>query len=245
MSQTGRIQKLSTGRQYRMGLSICITLMVVGCATTTPPSPPQTISMRCAQPTFSPLPETTELQEKGGLRISVAPHNYTCRERYRTSAREVSDPLSRATLGLLRSAPSETARYVRITETPYLAVSPDSLKFTVKINNQLPRVFRGSGIVVQFNVGGKLQAVDQSGYAELANIIVPPRTEAQVEITGPRLESIPEQTTLGLFLYDAVTQTDAAGNVTEKQNFEWYFNYVVQNQESMGTVRQREDWVEP
>ena len=36
---------------------------------------------------------------------------------------------------------------------------------------------------------------------------------------------------MGLFFYDVVTKTDNAGNVTEKQNFEWFYDYSVQLKE--------------
>ena len=55
---------------------------------------------------------------------------------------------------------------------------------------------------------------------------------------------IPDPTTVGLFLYDVVTNTDAAGNVTEKQNFEWYFSYRGQLVEKEFEVRRPERvWV--
>jgi len=102
------------------------------------------------------------------------------------------------------------------------------LRFQIHISNRLPRVFHGSGIAVLFNVAGKNQAIDPRGYASLVQLIVSPRGEEEVEIAGPSLETLPDQTTVGLFLYDVVTNTDAAGNTTEKQNFEWYFSYRVQ-----------------
>jgi hypothetical protein len=111
---------------------------------------------------------------------------------------------------------------------PDLIVSPDRLVFHVNISNQMPRVFRGSGIAVQFNVAGKIAAVDSSGYGDLTNIIVPPRGEQEITVLGPPIEGIPAPSTIGLFFYDVVTNTDQAGNVTEKQNFEWYFSYQTQ-----------------
>ena len=118
-----------------------------------------------------------------------------------------------------------------------LKPSPDRLQFLIKINNKLSRVFRGAGTVVQFNVGGKLLAVEQAGYAEMLQAIVPPRTEHQLKISGPPLDLLSDNATIGLFLYDVVTAVDAAGNVTEKQNFEWYFNYTTKVAEETGEVK--------
>jgi hypothetical protein len=210
-----------------------------------PPPPPtaQTMTMTCKQPTFAALPQTKEFQEKGGLQISVAPASYVCMQTSSVSRREVPDPLTKATLGLLPPAPhKEGTRYIETTETPSLEVAPTRLEFTVKINNKLSRVFRGAGIVVQFNVAGKLQAVDQQNYADLTNSIVPPRTEQQFKIYGPALSSVPDQTTIGLFLYDVVSNTDAAGNITGKNNFEWFYTYAVQHKQEVGEIRKTEGW---
>jgi hypothetical protein len=190
------------------------------------------------------LPETQELQEKAGLQISVAPVSYTCRQTTQVSKREVPDPFTKSTGGLLPPPPQKSRgqRYIETTETPDVQVVPDRIEYIVKINNKLPRVFRGAGIVVQFNVGGRLQAVEQQGYAALTNAIIPPRTEQEIKIYGPSLSAMPEQTTIGLFLYDAVTNTDAAGNITQKQNFEWFYNYVTQPKQVTGEVRKTEGW---
>ncbi len=82
--------------------------------------------------------------------------------------------------------------------------------------------------MVQFNVGGKLIPFGTTDYKEFINGIVPPRNETELKIYGPPLGIVPEKGTIGIFLYDVVTATDTAGNVTEKQNYEWYFNYSTQ-----------------
>jgi hypothetical protein len=49
-----------------------------------------------------------------------------------------------------------------------------------------------------------------------------------------------DRSTIGVFLFDVVTRTDDAGDVTEKQNSEWFFNYTPQLEETTGPVsRQR------
>jgi hypothetical protein len=196
-----------------------------GCPPPGPPPPAtQTMTMTCSQPTLAPLPQTKGLQERGGLQISVAPASYTCQQTTKVSKREVADPVTKSSGGLLHQSPPKPGmRYIETTETPSLQVAPDRLEFIVKVNNKLPRVFRGAGTVVQFNVGRKLQAVEQQGYADLANSIIPPRTEQEIKIYGPSLSTISGQTTIGLFLYDVVTNTDQAGNITAKQNFEWFY----------------------
>jgi UDP-N-acetyl-D-mannosaminuronic acid transferase (WecB/TagA/CpsF family) len=53
---------------------------------------------------------------------------------------------------------------------------------------------------------------------------------------------VPDQTTIALFLYDVVSNTDAAGNITQKQNFEWFYNYTTESKQIAGEVRKTEGW---
>jgi len=214
--------------------------LLSGCAGNPPPGTPRVITISGKLPTLSPLPETKELQQKGGLQISVAPVPYELVPSGVSSDRAIQ-PSFMEKLG----APDgwQNMRFVERTTSSVLTVQPEALRFRITINNQLPRVFRGGGTVVQFNIAGKLLSVSEAGYADLVNVIVPPRTQQQIEIYGPPIAVIPEQTTVGLFLYDVVTKTDAAGNVTEKQNFEWYFNYAVQTRDEPTEVKTQRLWV--
>lgn len=188
--------------------------LLCGCATNpTPPAPSPVRTITARLPTFAPLAETKELQAKGGIQISAAPVAYQL-VRSGKRAEQLAQPSFLEKLG----GPNGW-QYMRFVERSYwseLEVQPGQMRFIITINNQLPRVFRGAGTVVQFNVAGKLIPVEQEGYAALTNIIVPPRTQQQVEIFGPPLSAVPDQTTVGLFLYDVVTKTDAAGNISER-----------------------------
>jgi hypothetical protein len=125
----------------------------------------------------------------------------------------------------------------KITESTAVP-DPAELKFTVTLNNQMARVFHGGGTVVQFKVGGKLLAVQQAGYSELQNAIVPPRNEQQIVIYGPALSQIPASGTLGVFLYDVVTDQNDAGVVTAKANFQWFFDYKMESRTATGRPTQ-------
>jgi hypothetical protein len=50
-----------------------------------------------------------------------------------------------------------------------------------------------------------------------------PQQEGDYEVSGPDLSVLPDNSTIGLFLYDMVTATDAAGNPTKRTNFEFYY----------------------
>jgi hypothetical protein len=195
---------------------------LVGCSNSQPPPAPQSATMSISLPAITPQDETKVLQPKAGLELSVIPVQYAVEQRQHVGIRQVSPPFATA---LIRTE-GQTV-YVEKTTTTSLNVEPEQLRFQVKLNNQMPRVFHGAGAVVQFNVDGAVLPVAQAGYSNLQGAIVPPRQEQQIEIIGPSLSSLKkDKGILGVFLYDVVTKQSEAGVVTEKQNFEWYFNYV-------------------
>jgi hypothetical protein len=207
-----------------------------GCQSTQPPQPPPTQKISALKPSLTPLPETKPSQDKGGVEISVAPVVYTVVDGTKATDRILYERVKRdyeIGTGRVFETP---VRVIERTTTPVPKIQPDRLKFQVKVVNKMPRVFRGQGMVVQFNVAGKLHNVSPSGYAELVQMIVPPRNEFAVDIYGPPLSELPANCPVGIFLYDVVTKTDDAGNVTEKQNFEWYWNYTTQLEEREGTI---------
>lgn len=213
------------------------------------------VSVRCVYPVITPLAETKELQTKGGINISLAPNTFSCSDAVKLTRREVSSnifnfeeqmPLMRLINqngGLRPGNQPENYQLLETTATPVYAVNPNKVAFRIKINNQMPRVFRGAGTVVLYNFGGKNTSISSQEYSELSNIIVPPRTEAEVVIYGPPFQDVKENTTLGVFLYDVVTNTDNAGNILEKQNFEWYYNYTSQVKEAERAIKTEKVWV--
>lgn len=197
-----------------------------------PAAAPTEVSLKADIPSLAALEETPQTQTKGGLRITLTPEAFQQKESTWLQSREVPPPTF---LGLV-AAPAPNAVFVEQTTIPKIEVTPDSLVLHVHLDNQMSRVFRGSGVAVQFNVAGKLVNVDKSGYGDLSNIILPPRSEQEVTIIGPKIASIPSPSTVGIFFFDVVTNMDAAGNVTEKQNFEWYFSWRTQAVEKTVSV---------
>lgn len=189
------------------------------------PQPTTTIS--CAVPTIAGLPGTNgannAAQEKGGVEITVVPVTYQAVKKEKVTMHPIAQPFAAAIL--VGNQPNVV--YVEQTTTPYLVVDPVRLKFTVRVNNKLSRVFRGQGAVVQFNVDGKLIPFDKAklDYTEFLNGIVPPQNEEEFAIYGPRIDSLAGKGTIAINFYDVVTATDVAGNVTERQNYEWIFSY--------------------
>lgn len=206
------------------------------------PPPTTVVKLSAAVPSLAALEDTPQSQAKGGLRITLAPETYEAKESSTVQSRQVPPPTF---LGLV-AQPAPNAVYVEQTSVPNLTISPDHLLFHLHLNNQMSHVFRGSGIAVQFNVAGKVVPADASGYGDLTNIILPPRSEQEVTILGPPISTIKSPSTVGVFLFDVVTNIDQAGNVTEKQSFEWYFSYQTQAMEKEISVPPpQQGWVIP
>lgn len=231
----------------RMNLIVLIPTLAslafaLGCQTPTA-APASSTSISCRVPTITPLPETNPSQEKGGLEITIVPANYKAARHEKHVITRIEPNFGEALL-----APPKDKRasmtFVREEFIPELKPQPGRLEFAVRINNKLARVFRGQGSVVQINVAGKLMPINRADYAEFVDGIVPPRNETQLKIHGPAVDSIPAKGTIGIFLYDVVTATDTAGNVTEKQNYEWYFNYETEIAQESAEIRVKRGWAE-
>jgi hypothetical protein len=229
--------------QLFTGVFLLIAVAVGGAYGKKPPKePPQPtiVKLNAEVPSLAALEDTPQSQTKGGLRITLAPETYEAKESWTVQSQQI------APHGWLVVQPSPNAVYVQQTKVPSLTVSPDHLVFHMHLNNQMPHVFRGSGIAVQFNVAGKVVSADASGYGDLTNIILPPRSEQEVAIVGPEISTIKSPCTVGVFLFDVVTNIDQAGNVTAKQNYEWYFSYQTQAVEKEFSVPPpQEGWVVP
>ena len=214
---------------------LTFALITAGCVTdqpAPPPPPPQKVEMTAKVPSCTAADETKTSQDKGGIEIAIVPVLYNVSTQYKYDIKRINADFSTELNAQIQLGDNFGAyTYVLESAIPFLAPAPDRIKFSVRINNRLPRVFRGQGAVVQLNVGGKMMPFDKVDYAEFVNGIVPPRNEGTFEISGPKLSdfgengSLPESGTIGVFIYDVVTAIDDAGNVTEKQNFEWYFTY--------------------
>ena len=186
----------------------------------------QTAKVRGKLPTLSPLGESSPSQTKGGITIAIAPVPYQVEPTYLSQAKNVN-PSFKERL----TQPDGTSGIVERTCIPAMKVVPDRLRFQVTMNNQLSRVFHGAGMVVQFNIAGKLVPTDAKGYSDFVNSIIPPRSQQQFEIYGPELKTLPDVAPVSLSFFDVVTNVDDAGNVSAKQNFQWDFQYAVQLKE--------------
>jgi len=213
-------------------ITICCSLLFVSCGLppveTTPAKPTPLVSL---VPILEPLPETKLKQTKGGVEITVFPVQYSTTIKQNQTANQIDPPL-------FALIPRGATRYYEVDTKPVITTTPDQLVFRVTINNLLPRVFRGAGAIVHFMLDGKALTSSAENYAELSQLIIPPRQAAEFQVYGVKLSDLPDapqsKATLGIFLYDVVTKVDQAGNIVEKQNFEWYFNFSMDRKEVDG-----------
>jgi hypothetical protein len=208
-------------------------LLLTGCQTEQV-SPPQMTQIQCTIPQISVIQDkvNTETQTKGGLDITVVPALYKGVRADKTTMTQVQPNFGEAMLMNM-----QTQVVVEQDAIPQLKAVPGRLVFTVKIHNQLNRVFHGQGAVVQFNVDGRLIPFNNTDYKEFSGGIVPPLNDGDLKIYGPPLDTLKDKGTISIFLYDVVTATDAAGNTTEKQNYTWDFSYTMQTSTDTAAVQ--------
>lgn len=193
--------------------SIALAILV-GCATTQKPKELPSIEVTYGMPTLTPAENTSQDQEKHGIRISVLPYTFSATKKVRCQYKRLP------TLFVVNDQYS-----FEMKEIAYYEVNPEQVQFKIKVYNNLGHVLRLAGTVISFQVAGKMVALDKSGYEDFLNGIVLPRQEMEYEIVGPSINSLPDSCTIALLLYDIVTKTDAAGNPTERTNFEQFYTY--------------------
>ncbi len=120
---------------------------------------------------------------------------------------------------------------------PYYSMNPSQLSFSVKIYNNLDHVLRLAGTIISLQADGQLLQFEKSNYNNFLNGILLPKEEKQFDIPGPSTESLPSKCTLGLFIYDVISEMDKAGNPIEKSNFQWYFDFNKKNITEMDSIK--------
>jgi hypothetical protein len=194
-------------------LSILATILAAGCVPLEPQQPAQnTRSLSYTLPVLTPVEPEKQNQEKDGVRISVAPYTYSPKTVMHTQVQTIP-----TIIAVNNMYPAKEY------SIPTIEVTPKDVRFKVTIYNRLERVVRTAGTAVAFQVAGKTVAVDKAGYEDFLNGIILPRQQGDYEIVGPAISDLPDNATIGLFLYDMVTATDAAGNPTQRSNFEFYY----------------------
>lgn len=228
-------------------LMALLMFALTGCQTPQTSTPAQPTQISCTIPKIAIVadPVNKETQSKGGLDITVMPALYKGLRIDHTTVTQIPAPLGVQISMGLSGQTSQNSVYVERDTTSELKPSPSRLEFTVKIHNTLNRVFHGQGSVVQFNVDGTLIPFNNTDYKEFTGGIVPPLNDGDFKILGPPLSSLKDKGTITVFVYDVVTQTDVAGNTTEKQNYTWDFTYAMQQVSDSGVDKKEQVTISP
>ena len=213
-------------------------IAALSCAATQTPPVKAPITVTCHLPSLVPAEDTSEIQTKGGVEITVSPEPFQCVKHYKELLTE-DDPTFEEIVNGAGHGPNE--KFYEIKKTPFFDIEPTRTTFRVTINNHLTHMFRGEHIVLQFFVGGTAQSAPQGRFGELEQIVIPPGNQQQFELHGPPIVGVMAVDKIGVMLHEVPTKVDPAGAVVETQSFEWHFNPVTQDhsEEDVETTKRR------
>lgn len=215
-------------------------LLITGCASVAPPPPTQfTQRVSVSVPLLIPLAQTSAAQTKGGVSLSLTPiigeirRGLQCRYTpHQAMVLIMPAGASKSTHQLYREA-----RF----EAPIATGGPVALRFTVR--NDMERVFRGAGAVLQFSIDGQARPAAQEAYVDFLNTIILPREQREIVVRDRTIANVQPSGRFGVFMYDVVTRTDAAGNVQARDNFEWYFSATRRDSSETVSALPRTVWI--
>ena len=170
-------------------------------------------------PTVVPAPQTQQIQKKGDVTVNVEVTRFNANRIVQTTE---------------RVAPSDNKEFdnYEVENTPAYTVSPDRMLFNVRVKNDQARILKLADVAIVFVVDGVSVTIEGGDFKEWVTGLIIPGTEKDYSIKGPKTASLPKSSVVGMYIYDMPVKYDAAGNVTKKDNYEWYFMYSV-NQESV------------
>lgn len=221
---------------------VSLAYLMTSCATVSQgPSPQMSIGAMLTD--IEPVGSTPATQTQGGVTINLTPSSF---DTVRSTACIYKRNEGALLFEYLLDAPTETHTRLQEEKLNILRVIPSKLTLSVTIQNQMERVFRGEGAVVQFLVDESIEDVEESQYLDLIEILIPPGGERQIQIQGPSVGALQEGSTISLKLFDVVTSIDQAGNILRRDNFEW--NFRVQQatiRRTLSTIVSRENILYP
>jgi len=180
-------------------------------------------------PSLAPIEGYPQTIDKSGVSITIEPFEFVAKEKQKLSCNQK------------KSWIVVNNQYDYIVRTiPYFVIEPHDINFKIRISNKLGKVMRLAGSIISFQVNNKAVALESSGYQELMQGMILPRQDSEFTLRGPKINTLKDNSTIAFMIYDVVTKTDAAGNPTERTNFEWFYTYKNTPQEVNGTVTESE-----
>jgi hypothetical protein len=224
---------------------VILSACTAACVTTppAPPLPPPERTFLVEVPVLAPAAGHTDQQRKGGMTVAVTPSQFTLRPGVVCEYVRAALPFSVLFGDAQKAAGVSRQTHTLLTETRYRVpqLAEDHVTFHVTLANNMQRVFRAAGAVVQVEMGNSVETVDEARYSELSTYMLPPGQQRQFQIPAIPLGRLADGAAAGFRLFDLVTDIDAAGNVRDRQNFEWRYKVRLDRREEV-VVGQRSNW---
>lgn len=117
-------------------------------------------------PVIEPSPDTPQRQENGGISIEATPLTFSVQPDSVCDYRTFSKPpiYMWASRHEEAGVSEETHTPVHEVRFPSSQLDRDDVTFRVTIENQMDRVWRTEGAVIQIGVGGEVESVDQDRF---------------------------------------------------------------------------------
>ncbi len=174
--------------------------------------PAQSYTVTYQMPKVKAAPQTIQKQRKGGVTLSIEIEPFSVLKKMRTGEEKVV------------ATDNPAFDKFEIAQIPYYDISPQYIRFKLRVRNDQSRILRLSDALLAIEINNAQMRIDQqsedwmSGYVRAG-------TEREFVINGPKLSELTDKKALmGIFIDDMPTSYDGAGNITQKSNFEWYFD---------------------
>lgn len=216
-------------RLYRH-INVCVVIIIahnlVGCARSKPVSSAKDLTVTVQVPTFVPAREGQETQERSGVVVQMAP------------------PLFDVNTSTVRTCSQQKSFLVTnnqhdydVEETPTYSVSPEQVVFKVNVTNRTTQVLKLFGAVFTLNVNGQAIALEPQVTQTFVSGVLTPNQSQNFDITGPRWDSLLDNSTINFAISGMPTELDQAGNVTKRENFDWTFMYSLKGKQKQDSVK--------
>lgn len=218
-----------------------ITIILIACSSIKPISRTQphfesvvkksdTIDLSYSIPSIHLLAKTQQTQKKGGIIITAEVQSFDTIHISKNETHLTNN------IGDNPEFP-EVINYdlYETSKTPSIKVDPENVCFNIVIRNNENVPLKLSEIGFAIIIDG-IQWSFPTGYLDEWNKgLVLTGFEKPFKIKGPQINGlIGEGQAVYLFLNGVPTSYDQAGNVTKKENFEWYFECKTKNFKSKG-----------
>ena len=163
-------------------------------------------------PIIKPASQTKQMQTKGGVTVSCEVNNFV-----------VDRKLSEERNPTFADGNKPGYDLFEITRKPSYDVSPNDITFKITIKNNQDRVLKLIDVPIVMIVDGTQYSIPNDYLLEWKNALVVKGFSKDYAIKGPQIKGLNNGKAVYISINDVPTSYDRAGNVTNKENFEWYF----------------------